>query len=108
MYAEESWAKVSDVITKAFLNVNKKKNLRQLTKGQFNDLEQLKLDVFTNFNIGDEVSETTIFNSLNSNVKMPKTFAEDLKDKNINIESMNIDTYRKHVIGSYIEHKMVY
>ena len=108
VYAEESWAKVSDVITKAFLNVNKKKNLRQLTKGQFNDLEQLKLDVFTNFNIGDEVSETTIFNSLNSNVKMPKTFAEDLKDKNINIESMNIDTYRKHVIGSYIEHKMVY
>ena len=106
VYAEESWAKISEVITRAFLNLNDKKNLRQLTKAQFTDLEQLKLDVFTNFDIGDEVSEKTIFKSLNANVKTPASFTEDLENKNINIENMNIDTYRKYVIGSYVDHKL--
>ncbi len=106
VYAEESWAKVSEVITKAFLDINNKKNLRQLTKAQFTDLENLKLDVFTNFNIGDEVSEKTIFKSLKANVKTPENFLEDLENKNINIDNMNIDIYRKYVIGSYVDHKM--
>ena len=106
VYAEESWAKVSEVITKAFLDINNKKNMRQLTKSQFADLEKLKLDIFTNFDIGDDVSDDSIYKSLKSNVKTPKVFSEDLEAKNINIENMNIDTYRKYIIGSYIDHKM--
>ena len=108
VFAEESWAKVSDVITNAFLQLNNKKNLRQLTKSQFKDLEQLKLDVFTNLNIGDHVSDASVLNSLKSNVKTPHEICERLKSENIDIDTMNIDTYRKHVIGCYIEHKMQY
>lgn len=106
VYAEESWSKISEVITKAFLEVNQKKNMRQLTKAQFADLEKLKLDIFTNFEIGDDVSEATIYESLKNNVKAPQKLTKDLENKNVNIESMNIDTYRKYVIGSYIDHKM--
>lgn len=106
LYAEESWSKISEVVTKAFLEVNQKKNMRQLTKAQFADLEKLKLDIFTNFDIGDDVSEASIYKSLKNNVKAPQNFTKDLESKNVNIESMNIDTYRKYVIGSYIDHKM--
>lgn len=106
VYAEESWSKISEVVTKAFLEVNQKKNMRQLTKAQFADLEKLKLDIFTNFDIGDDVSEASIYKSLKNNVKTPQKFTKDLESKNVNIESMNIDTYRKYVIGSYIDHKM--
>ena len=106
VYAEESWTKISEVLTNAYLSSNGKKNLRQLTKGQFTDLEKLKLDVFTNFNIGDEVNENTIHNSLKNNVRMPNEIKQSLKANDINIDDMNIDAYRKHVIGTYIEHKL--
>ena len=72
VYAEESWSKISEVVTKAFLEVNQKKNMRQLTKAQFADLEKLKLDIFTNFDIGDDVSEASIYKSLKNNVKAPQ------------------------------------
>ena len=106
VYAEESWTKISEVLTNAYLSSNGKKHLRQLTKGQFTDLEKLKLDVFTNFNIGDEVNENTIHNSLKNNVRMPNEIKQSLKANDINIDEMNIDAYRKHVIGTYIEHKL--
>ncbi len=106
VYAEDAWAKTSEVLTNAYLNAHGKKNLRQLTKGQFTDLEKLKLDVFTNFNIGDEVNEDTIHNSLKNNVQTPSEIIESLKANDINIDDMNIDAYRKHVVGTYIEHKL--
>ena len=106
VYAEETWTKISEVLTNAYLSSNDKKNLRQLTKAQFTDLEKLKLDVFTNFNIGDEVNENTIHNSLKNNVRMPNEIKQSLKANDINIDDMNIDAYRKHVIGTYIEHKL--
>lgn len=106
VYAEDAWLKISEVITKAFLNVNSKNNLRQLTKAQFTDLEKLKLDVFTNLQIGDEISEHSIHESLKNNVKAPQEFIESLESKGVSIDKMNIDTYRKYVIGSYVEYKM--
>lgn len=106
VYAEETWAKISEVLTNAYLSSNGKKNLRQLTKGQFTDLEKLKLDVFTNFNIGDEVNDNTIHNSLKNNARTPVDITESLKANDINIDEMTIDAYRKHVIGTYIEHKL--
>lgn len=106
VYAEDTWTKTSEVLTNAYLSSNGKKNLRQLTKSQFTDLEKLKLDVFTNFNIGDEVNENTIHNSLKNNVRMPSEIKESLKSNGINIDDMTIDAYRKHVIGTYIEHKL--
>jgi hypothetical protein len=106
VYAEETWVKISEVLTNAYLSSNGKKNLRQLTKSQFTDLEKLKLDVFTNFNIGDEVNENTIHNSLKNNARTPIEITESLRANDINIDDMTIDAYRKHVIGTYIEHKL--
>lgn len=37
---------------------------------------------------------------------MPNEIKQSLKANDINIDDMNIDAYRKHVIGTYIEHKL--
>jgi hypothetical protein len=103
VWSENAWNKVSSTLTDAYLDIHNKKNLRQLNKSEFNDLEQLKLDVFTNLNILQEVTDDSIFVILRSGLKTPKSFSEKLKSSNINIENMTIDTYRRHVIGQYVE-----
>ncbi len=104
VFAESSWSTVSDVLTNAYLKSYDKKNLRQLTKSQFKDLEKLKLDVFTNFDVGQDVNENTIHAKLKEGTKTPKKLQSSLDAKNVSVDTMNVDTYRKHIIGCYIEH----
>jgi len=104
VFAEASWSTVSDVLTNAYLKSYKKKNLRQLTKSQFKDLEKLKLDVFTNFDLGQDVNEETIHAKLKEGKKTPIKLQSSLDEKNVSVDTMNVDTYRKHIIGCYIEH----
>jgi len=106
VWAESTWENISDILTKAYLDTNKKKNLRQLTKAQFDDLEQLKLDIFTNSNIMENVTAQSIYNILSSKLKTPKEFQNILKEKKISTSEMSIDTYRKNVIGYFIEYKI--
>ena len=104
VFAEASWSTISDVLTNAYLKSYKKKNLRQLTKSQFKDLEKLKLDVFTNFDLGQDVNEETIHAKLKEGKKTPVKLQSSLDEKNVSVDTMNVDTYRKHIIGCYIEH----
>lgn len=103
VWSENAWNKVSACLNNAYLNLHSKKNLRQLTKAQFNDLEQLKLDVFTNLELLSSVDDSQIFGILNKKLKASKAFMDDLKSSNINIENMNIDNYRRYVIGKFLE-----
>lgn len=103
VWAEESWDTISDTLNSAFLGLKSKKNLRQLTKAEVLDLEQLKLDVLTNLDILQEVNSDIITSILSSNLKTPIAFSSALKDHNINIENMSIDKYRRSLIGLYIE-----
>jgi hypothetical protein len=103
VWSENAWNKVSSTLTSAYLDIHNKKNLRQLNKSQFNDLEQLKLDVFTNLDLLQDVNDDKIFAILKSGFQTPTSFINRLKLSNINIDNMNIDTYRRSVIGQYVE-----
>ena len=106
VWTETAWDKISDVLTNAFLKSNNKKNLRQLTKAQFNNLEQIKIDILTNIELLSDVNDSTIAQILSNNLSTPSSFKLLLKENNINIEDMTIDTYRKSIIGLYIEQKL--
>lgn len=103
VWSESAWNKVSATLTNAYLSTHNKKNLRQLTKSQFNDLEQLKLDVFTNLVILSDVTDESIFSILQSGMRTSKAFMDKLKSYNINMDNMTIDNYRRYIIGQYVE-----
>lgn len=102
--AEKTWSHISETITNAYLKSLDKKNLRQLNKAQFRSLEQLKLDVFTNINIEQDISDDIICAILKSKTKTPASFMGHLRSNQVTLDEMNIDDYRKHVIGLYVEH----
>ena len=106
VWAENAWEKTSDIVSNAFISSLGKKNLRQLTKANVKNLEQLKLDVFTNIPTLSCVDTKSIANLLNENSKTPKSFSKELIDRNINFEDMTIDTYRKHIVALYIEQNL--
>lgn len=103
VWSEGAWNKISATLTNAYLNINNKKNLRQLNKAELSDLEQLKLDIFTNLNILSDVTDDCVFSILKSGLKTSKVFMDKLKSANINMDNMTIDNYRRHIIGQYVE-----
>jgi hypothetical protein len=105
VWADKAWSQISETLTSAYLNTHKKKNVRQLTKSEVMELETLKLDVFTNIDVLQDISNNLIFDILKNGKKTPKSFAQMIDDKNINIEDTTIDNYRKYIIGLFIEYK---
>lgn len=103
VWAESAWHKVSGTLTNAFLESHGKRNLRQLTKAQVRDLEQLKLDVFTNLQIQDDVDDLLVLSTLKSGKSTSQQFKNMLKDSGVNIDDMTIEDYRKNVIGLFVE-----
>jgi hypothetical protein len=106
VWSENAWHSVSNIVTNAYLKSNSKKNLRQLTKAQVKDLEQLKLDVFTNLEIDDSVNEKTVYSKIKSGVRTPSDFTDNLNSNNINIDSMTIDNYRAYILGLFVERQI--
>jgi hypothetical protein len=103
VWTENAWDNISEVLTSSFLGLNNKKNLRQLTKAEILNLEQLKLDVLTNLPVMEEVNSKLICSLLVGKKRTPIDFKDLLQQNNIDIDTMKIDLYRKSVIGLYIE-----
>jgi hypothetical protein len=103
VWAENSWDNISSILNTSFLSMKNKKNLRQLTKAEVSQLEQLKIDVLTNIEVLSKVNAESIYEILKSKTPTPKEFKAILQSKNINIDSMTIDDYRKNIIGLYVE-----
>jgi len=103
VWAEETWDNISDVLNNAFLNHKNKKNLRQLTKAEVNDLEQLKLDVLTNIDLLSKVDTKSIHKVLASKHTTPKDFKDALINNDISLDTMSIDKYRRNIIGLFIQ-----
>jgi len=106
MWSEAAWSDMSEIVNKAFLGINQKKSLRQLSKSQAQQLEALKLDVFTNLEALQTVTDKAVGEILASNKKTPDSFSKALKNKNISVDTMSVDNYRRGVIGTYIEQKI--
>ena len=106
VWAEKAWASVSSIVANAYIKSLGKKNSRQLTKSQIHDLEQLKLDVFTNLDLHEDINENIVYSKLKSGVKTSSSFMQFLKNDGINLDNMNIDDYRSNVIASFLENKI--
>jgi hypothetical protein len=106
VWAEKAWASVSSIVANAYIKSLGKKNSRQLTKSQIHDLEQLKLDVFTNLDLHEDINENIVYSKLKSGVKTSSSFMQFLKNNGINLDNMNIDDYRSNVIASFLENKI--
>ena len=102
-WSDRSFSYISDVLTSSFLGSRGKKNLRQLTKGEFKDLESLKVDILTNLSPLQEVDKDTIVKMLKSQCRVPKTISSILTSRDINLDSLSVDDFRMKVIGVYIE-----
>tara|TARA_B100001559_G_scaffold259870_1_gene224574 strand:- start:7146 stop:9170 length:2025 start_codon:yes stop_codon:yes gene_type:complete len=102
VWSDQAWNTVSKVISEAYLKTHGIKNLRQLTKSDTSTIERLKLDVFTNLELNEEVKPSTIIGLLKSNVSAPKSFKNLLKKNNVSLDEMPIDLYRKNVVGFFV------
>lgn len=106
VWSDEAWDTISEVVNNAYLNSLNKKNLRQLTKAEFNNLETLKLDVFTNLQVLGDVNEKSIYSIIKSNKITPKYFKDILKEQNISVSNTPVDVFRKHVVAIFVAEKV--
>lgn len=107
VWAEKSWDHISSTINQAYLKSQNKKNSRQLNKAEIKDLENIKLEIFSNMTPFDNVTSEYILENVKSKNGIKKEFAERCVASSVNIDSMNIDDYRKHVIGIYVEQNVL-
>lgn len=105
-WAYKAWDDASAIISKAYMSSLEKKNLRQLTKAEFKELETIKLDVFTNLVEMQNVTQDKVIAILKQNKKIPKSFAICINESNITLDNSTIDDYHRMIIGRYIEHKL--
>jgi hypothetical protein len=105
-WAYESFDKVSDTINNAFLGMSNKKNLRQLTRAEVDQLEQIKLHVFTNIELLSDVSQESITKTVAMNRNMPADYENMLKTRKINNNSMTMEEYKRLAVATYIEYLM--
>jgi hypothetical protein len=106
VWSESAWNAVSECIGDAYIKTHNIKNLRQLTKANSKEIEQLKIDVFTNLQYGDTVDNGLITKILKSKAQTPSYITKKLNDSNINMDNTSIDGYRRHAIGLFVEHQI--
>ena len=104
VWASESFEQISNTVNKAFLAINKKNNMRQLTKAQVLELETMKLHVFTNLSMLQPVDAQLITKVVASNKKTPVNFKKLVVNNKISPSSMSMEEYKKRIVGSYIEY----
>tara|TARA_Y100001938_G_scaffold130763_1_gene187089 strand:- start:1488 stop:3500 length:2013 start_codon:yes stop_codon:yes gene_type:complete len=90
------------VLSKAYLGTKEKSNMRQLTKAEASELEDLKIDVLTKLEPLSSVDNDSIFKAL-SQKSYNKQFKSHLKNKSITLDSMTMDSYKKAVVGAFVE-----
>ena len=105
-WSQDSYNKISECVTMAFLKANNKKNLRQVTKAELFDVERIKFDVLTNLDLLCEVNDNVIHQHLASASLTPTSFKTLLSDKDIDINDMSIESYRKKAVSCFVEYAM--
>ena len=102
-WSEEAWDNSSEVLTKAFLGANEKKTVRQLTKAQVKQLENLKVEVFTNLEPMEPVGKKEVYAVISGGKRVPQDLAEAFQEHDISIDTMPVEAFRRSVIGHYVE-----
>lgn len=103
VWTQGTYEAISDMANQAYMAINNKANMRQLTKAQVAELESIKLDVLWSFEVMDEVTPQKIEAGFKSESRTPQTFKAFLKANKISTFDMSIDDYKKNVLGGYAE-----
>ena len=103
VWTSETFDTISKNINKAFLSINKKTNMRQLTKAEVLDLETIKLDVLTNLPIMVPATAQHITDVMSAGERTPAPFRKIVEDQSISPSNMTMDKYKKSIIGTYVE-----
>jgi len=103
IWSQNTYEKVSALINNAYLSINKKLNLRQLTKSEFLELETIKFHVFSNLDPMSKITDDYINTVIASNKTAPEDFSKYLKSNNISLEILPLEDYKKSLIASYVE-----
>lgn len=101
IWTSDAIDRISDIST-AFLQVKGKSNMRQLTKAQFKELEDLKLSILTNLEPMQEINDSVIHKVLSQNTPTPLKFRKILASKNVSTDKMTVESYKKHVISLFV------
>ncbi len=91
-------------ISKAYLGTKNKSNMRQLTKFESIELEDLKIQVLGNLEPMTQITDDTIFNALDSSQKTPLDFKKTLKAAKISPDTMTMGAYKKAVVAAFVEY----
>jgi len=103
IWSQNTYEKVSALINNAYLSINKKLNLRQLTKSEFLELETIKFHVFSNLDPMSKITDDYINTVIASNKTAPEDFSKYLKSNNISLEILPLEDYKKSLIACYVE-----
>ena len=106
IWANETFDSISNPngITKGYLAMKSKKNMRQLTKAESLELERLKLSVFTNIEPMSNATNDAIGRALSSNKTIPTDFNNILNNQQISPKYLSMDTYKSKVIATYVQY----
>ena len=106
IWANEAFDSIGsqDGITKGYLSMKDKKNMRQLTKAEAIELERLKLCVFTNIEPMSDVTNDSIGKALASKKSIPKKFDDMLQKQKISPKYLSMDSYKNRLIATYVQY----
>lgn len=104
IWSNKAYEVISENATKAYLALNKKANLRQLTKAQIAELERLKLIALFSLEPMTEVTKSAVCEAFKSDTSIPQEFSSYMLRHKISTTNMPIDDYRRTVLGGFVEY----
>ena len=93
-----------DSVAKGYLHIKGKKNRRQLTKAEVQELTDIKFRVLSTIPIMSKVDDKAIHKALSSNSPLPDELRSDIQTEGISLENTPMDQYESAVIGLYVNY----
>ena len=93
-----------DVISKGYLEFVGKKNKRQFTKSEVQNMADIKLRVLANLPPLAKVDQKLIYEALADNKPLPSSLREMLSTSGISTKNRALDDYESTVIGMFISY----
>ena len=103
LWANKSFDSISNIINSAYLEMNGKSNLRQITKAEVRNLEKMKIDVLYNLEPMANVDESVVMNILSKKASASQEFKKLLISQNVTLDEMSINDFRSNAVSLFVE-----
>ena len=103
LWANKSFDSISNIINSAYLEMNGKSNLRQITKAEVHNLEKMKIDVLYNLEPMANVDESAVMNILSKKASASQEFKKLLISQNVTLDEMSINDFRSNAVSLFVE-----